>query len=300
MEPRTAADPLLLELQQKLELLKGKLAAANPTVAAARLKTFDESLTRDLIDDMYRLRDVTTPREITLDDIPPRLRERFVGKTGKWLIRAFAKESLWEYEALQDFVNAIRTVDPEATGKPFGTLEGLRCMKQGFEWAGLYALVAIIAVLFVDFRNLRHVLIALAPLAMGMIFSLGILHLCGLALNPANMIAFPLILGVGADNGVHVLHDYLSSNRQQGYTLGRAIGRGVFVKALTAIFGFATLMLSSHRGLASLGLILTLGVSCCMVTALVFLPAVLRLLSVKQPSAPQFEEQPTEDRRLAA
>src|SRR5207244_8802657 len=93
-------------------------------------------------------------------------------------------------------------------------------------------------------------------------------------LNPANMIAFPLILGVGADNGVHVLHDY-RGRRHGSYFLTSSTGRGIMVAALTTILGFGTLMIASHRGLASLGLILTLGVTCCMLTALVFLPALL-------------------------
>src|SRR6184192_927717 len=118
------------------------------------------------------------------------------------------------------------------------------------------------------------------------------------------MIAFPLILGVGADNGVHVLHDYLSRRRGQKYTLNHSTGRGIMVAALTTILGFGTLMLSHHRGLASLGLCLTLGVTCCMLTALVFLPAVLRLLSIhrlareKEPAAPPVEV--PQERRLAA
>ena len=82
-------------------------------------------------------------------------------------------------------------------------------MKNGFQRAGLYALLVIVLVLLLDFRSLRHTLIALAPLALGVLLTLGIMGLFGVPLNPANMIAFPLILGVGVDNGVHVLHDYL-------------------------------------------------------------------------------------------
>src|SRR5205807_2132963 len=82
-------------------------------------------------------------------------------------------------------------------------------MKSGFEWAGLYAFLAIVVVLLCDFRSPKHALIALTPLVMGLVLALGILGLFGLPLNPANMIAFPLILGVGVDNGVHLLHDYL-------------------------------------------------------------------------------------------
>jgi hypothetical protein len=132
---------------------------------------------------------------------------------------------------------------------------------------------------------------------MGMVLSLGVLGLCGLPLNPANMIALPLILGVGIDNGVHVLHDYLLRRREGQSTISRAIGRGVLVKALTTMIGFGTLMVSSHRGLFGLGFILTLGVGCCMLTALVFLPAVLRLLGAeKKPLGNGRRDQ----RRLAA
>src|SRR5262249_19536534 len=191
----------------------------------------------------------------------------------------------WDYRPLQHFVNQIRTVDPEATGAPFGTLEGLKAMKHGFQWAGVYAFLAIFVVLLLDFRSLKHTLISLAPLAMGLIAALGVMGLCGLPLNPANMIAFPLILGVGADNGVHVLHDYLSRSRGHVYTLNHSTGQGIMVAALTTVLGFGTLMISCHRGLAGLGLVLTLGVTCCMLTALVFLPAVLRVLSTRQQAA---------------
>jgi uncharacterized protein len=115
-------------------------------------------------------------------------------------------------------------------------------------------------------------------LVMSVVLTLGILGLFGVPLNPANMIAFPLILGVGVDNGVHVLHDYLIQRAEGRSTISYAIGRGVLVKALTSMIGFGTLMISSERGLAGLGLILTLGVACSMLSALVFLPAVLHLI----------------------
>jgi predicted RND superfamily exporter protein len=95
------------------------------------------------------------------------------------------------------------------------------------------------------------------------------------------MIAFPLMIGVGVDNGVHVLHDYLSHRRDGPYTLTYTTGQGIFVAALTTILGFGTLMISRHRGLFSLGFILTLGVTCSMLGALIFLPATLRLMSLR-------------------
>jgi hopanoid biosynthesis associated RND transporter like protein HpnN len=272
--------PMAAQLRQQLRLLQEKLAACDGGLAAKRLKDLEDKMTRDLAEDLHRLRDVCSPAAITMDDIPASFRQRYIGRSGKWLLCVFAKDSLWEFEPLQHFISQVQTVDPEATGKPFTTLEGLRAMKNGFLMAGVYAAIAMILVLLLDFRSWRYTLLALAPLVMGLAATLGIMTLCGINFNPANMIAVPLILGVGADNGVHVLHDFRS--RGAGvYNLSRSTGRGIMVAALTTILGFGTLMISNHRGIYSLGLALTLGVSCCMLTALVFLPALLRLQSLR-------------------
>ena len=93
---------------------------------------------------------------------------------------------------------------------------------------------------------LRLALLSLCATLGGMIATLGFMAMFGFSLNPANMIAFPLILGVGADNGVHVLHDYRERDRRRRYQLGRATGRGIMVAALTTILGFGTLMIAQH------------------------------------------------------
>jgi len=269
------ADPALTTAMADLRRV---LDATPPDVAAIRLREFERRLLRDLAADLHSLRDVCQPTPITMADVPTDLRERYVGTNGQYLVRAFAKESLWNFEALRNFTTAALTVDPGATGKSFRTLEGLRAMKVGFEMAGLYALLAIVLVLTLDFRRLSSLLLALLPLAIGMLLTLGVMGLFGVPLNPANLIALPLIVGVGVDNGVHVLHDFRSRDRSRRYRLGSATGRGVMVAALTTILGFGTLMLARHRGMASLGLALTLGVSFCMFASLVLLPALLKLL----------------------
>ena len=276
-------EPLLHDLRRSLVALREKIEEASPRQAEIRLQDFEQRMTADLIGDLYRLRDCSKPGTISLNDMPTDFRDRYVSSNGNWLLRVFGKDSLWEYGPLEHFCKVIQTVDPEATGKPFTTLEGLKGMRLGYLWAGLYALLAIVFVLAADFRKPSHVLIALAPLAMGMLATLGIMGLFQLPLNPANMIAFPLIIGAGVDNAVHVLHDYLS--RQGGgrrYLMSHTIGQGIFVRDLTTILGFGLLMISRHQGLFGLGLLLTLGVTCCMISALVFLPAVLRIASKKR------------------
>jgi hypothetical protein len=270
---------LLAEVKRSLVELGREMLQTPAEQSAHLLQRFDQRLAEDLAESLHHLRDVAHPALITLADLPPALRERYIGKSGTWLLRVFARDDLWDFEPLEQFTRTIREVDAEATGKPFGTVEGLKAMKNGLERAGLYAFAVIVLVLWVDFRRLRTTLLALTPLVLGVVLSVGMLGLLGLPLNPANMIAFPLILGVGVDNGVHVLHDYLIRRREGRDGVSRAIGRGVLVKALTTMIGFGTLMISTERGLAGLGFILTLGVGCSMLSALLLLPAALTLLS---------------------
>jgi hopanoid biosynthesis associated RND transporter like protein HpnN len=272
------AEPVLPEdARGALGMLHDRLVGASASV----LQAFDERLAQDLAEDLHQLADVSTPEPITVDDLPTPLRERYVSPNGKYLLRVFARDCLWDFQPLEHFTEQIRTVDPEATGKPFGTVEGLKAMKDGLIRAGAYAFIVIAAVLLIDFRGPRYTLLALAPLVLGVLLTLGVMGALGFPLNPANMIAFPLILGVGVDNGVHVLHDYLMRRDPSG-GVSKAIGRGVLVKALTTMIGFGTLMISSERGLSGLGFILTLGVCCSMLTALLLLPAVLSLMTKRQ------------------
>ncbi len=285
LEARPAMPKLLEEVRRSLNVLLGRLAASDERLVAERIRVFEERLAGDLAEDLHRLRDVSTPAAIVLADLPSGLCERYVGASGKWLLRVFAKECLWEFEPLQHFVTRIREVDPAATGKPFGTVEGLVAMKDGLRRAGVYAFGVIVAVLLLDFRSVPRTLVAVAPLALGVAMTLGIMGLADVPLNPANMIAFPLILGVGVDNGVHVLHDWLLRRAEGRSTISHAIGRGVLVKALTTMIGFGTLMISTERGLAGLGLILTLGVCCSMLSALILLPAALRFFAGEKATA---------------
>lgn len=282
--PAAIPEPLASDPSTVCEQLKGLngipaaplIAILTEPTASERLREFDRRMRLDLLEDLKELRAVSHGHPITVYDLPKSFRERYIGRNGEYLVRAFAAESLWEFDKLQTFTTAATTADGGATGKSFRTLEGLRQMKAGFERAGLLALGVIVLVLWLDFRSGPRVLLGLFPLVVGIVATLGVMGLAGVPLNPANLIALPLIVGVGVDNGVHVLHDYSEKLPGKLYRLGAATGRGIAVAALTTILGFGTLILARHRGMASMGLVLALGVAFCMVAALVLLPALLR------------------------
>ena len=146
-------------------------------------------------------------------------------------------------------------------------------MKQSFEKSALYALIVISALLLFDFRSIRYTLLAMLPLAVGLAQTFGLLGLLGIPLNPANMMALPLLLGISVDEGVHIVHDFLDQKGK--YKISQSTAVAVLVDSLTTIVGFGSLMVASHQGLQSLGRVLTIGVTCCLFTSLIMLPALM-------------------------
>ena len=119
---------------------------------------------------------------------------------------------------------------------------------------------------------------AIIPPAIGMLMMFGILTICGIPLNPANLIILPLIIGIGVDNGVHVLHDF-HSKPNEVYSPSPSMVNAITLTQTTSMVGFGSMMISAHRGLHSLGIVLTIGVACCVFMTLVTLPAFLAWIS---------------------
>jgi uncharacterized protein len=256
-----------------LERVRESLRTKGPDECYRALAAFQQRAAGDLLSRLHGLSAVANPESPALDDLPPSLVERFVGSSGRHLLKIYGRGDIWNFESLERFVREVRSVDPRATGNPLQAYEASLEMKRSYEQAGMWALAVILVVLWLDFRNLTHAFLAVLPLALGMAQMLGLMGMVGIDLNPANLIGIPLILGIAVDYGVHVVHDYLE--RPGPYRMSASTANAVLVDALTTILGFGALMVASHRGLESLGRVLTLGVTTCTVTSLVFLPAVL-------------------------
>ena len=130
--------------------------------------------------------------------------------------------------------------------------------------------------LVLNFRSVVFTILALVPPVLGGLLSYGILATLGISFNPANLILLPLILGIGVDDGVHVLHDFHSQSG--GYRLSPSTMNAIVLTSLTSMIGFGSMMIAAHRGLYSVGLVLVIGVGSCLFVSLVPLPAILTVL----------------------
>jgi predicted RND superfamily exporter protein len=141
-----------------------------------------------------------------------------------------------------------------------------------------YVLMTLTLVSFLDLSGFLNILLSLMPPIVGAILTLGTLGIMHVDLNPANLIILPLILGIGVDNGVHVMHDFRLQKLGE-YRTSPSLINALFLTSMSNMAGFASMILAAHRGLKSIGLVLTIGVGCCLFISVVLLPALLTLWS---------------------
>ena len=284
----------LLSLRDTITNLRKRMLGGEPDAMAGKLAAFQQALFRDVRETFQALQHQDNRDRMRVEDLPRALRDRFVGVTGKYLLQVYPKHDVWERENQKEFIHQLRqALDPNNTNKPIITgtpvqlYEYTTLLKKSYEEAAWYALGAIAILVFIHFRSLASVLLALLPVAVGSIWLGGIMGLLNIPFNPANIMILPLIIGIGVTNGIHILNRFAEEKTPS--ILAKSTGKAVLVSGLTTIAGFGSLMLAKHQGIESLGYVMSIGVATCMVAGLTLLPAVLTLLIrrrllTKQPS----------------
>lgn len=246
---------------------------ADPESTTQNLAAFDEALGAMLEREMKRVNRALAVGPMTVAELPDELRARFVSERGRFAVYAVPKISIWDRPALGRFLDELRAIAPEVTGFPETFYENADRIRSGFLRAAMYATFAVIFLLSIDLRRPSHVAAAMIPVGLGAVWMLGAMNVVDLPYNLANIVGLPLVIGVGIDNGVHILHRY----RECGSVRLAAVetGGAVTLSSLTTMVGFGSLAFASHRGYASLGQILFIGVGACWVATLTVLLATL-------------------------
>lgn len=252
-------------------------AAQDGREVGRRLAGFGQRLAADFADKVRLLRRNVGAPPLEVGTLPASVRDRYVGESGRLLLRVYPRGDIWGRGATGRFIEALRRVDPDVTGPPVHTFEASRALTRGYGQAGLYALVAIFALSAVFFRHVGHAALSMVPLLAGAGWTVGLMAALGMDFNLANLFALPLILGMGVDNGMNLVARFREEGGRR-FVLDTAVGKSMLLASLTTIAGFGVLLLAQHRGIASLGLLLTIGTSNILLASLTLLPALLLLL----------------------
>ena len=213
--------------------------------------------------------------EMTLREVlPDAVRKRLMAGSGRFLVSLVPAGDVWNPEGMANFVDAVRRVDPDVTGVPITQYESLRDMRRSFITMGLLALVLVTILVWADFRSIRATLVTMIALLVGLVWTVGIAALVGVSFNVANFFAIPILLGLGVDSGIHLMHRLRETS---GASIS-GTAKAVVITAITTGIGFGSLVFANHRGLQSLGALMAIGSLCCLASTLVLLPSLARRL----------------------
>jgi hopanoid biosynthesis associated RND transporter like protein HpnN len=244
------------------------LAKADPSVRQRAETVFVQPLKTTLDD----LRNLLKAQMITVDNLPKNLARDWVTPDGKAHVDVAPKGDANNNAVLVAFAHAVQSVAPDATEGPISILEARRTVVTAFIVAGACALLSISIILLITLRRVSDVLLTLIPLLMAGVVTLEICVLVGLPLNFANIIALPLLLGVGVAFKIY----YIMAWREgQTNLLESVLTRAVTFSACTTATAFGSLWLSSHPGTSSMGKLLAISLMTTMAAAALFQPILM-------------------------
>jgi hopanoid biosynthesis associated RND transporter like protein HpnN len=244
-------------------------AIASPDAVLQRLQTV---LLSGLTNELRQLRLTLSATKVTMADLPPELVRSWVAPDGTARAEIFPAGDANNNDVLRKFVAAVRAIVPDATGTPVSIQESSQTIVHAFLTAGILATIGITILLAITLRRVYDVAVALAPLLLAALFTLATTVIIGMPLNFANIIALPLLLGIGVAFDIYFVMNW-RAGRDNPLQSGTA--RAIVFSALTTTSAFGSLVLSSHPGTSEMGRLLSIEMFYTLACVLLIMPALL-------------------------
>jgi len=223
---------------------------------------------------MERLRLQLTARPVTMGDLPPDIRRRYVAPTGEVRVEVLPAMDVRETDARRDFVEAVAALDGRLAGGAYAVMSAADVVSDAMIQATITAFILGALLIFALIRSAAFTAMVMTPLAFAALLTVATGVLVGLPFNFANVIVLPLLIGLGVDSAIHLVMR-MRRMRQAGELFATSTPRAVLLSALTTLASFGSLALSDHRGTASMGELLMIAIGYTLVATLVVLPALM-------------------------
>jgi uncharacterized protein len=258
-------------------LQKFKAILHNPLKGFMAVEILEKNLLSNLPGLFGRLETSLRASTFGLSDLPRDLVDQYVAVDGRYRIQVFPRENVLDRQALARFVKSVQGVAPDATDAPVTIYESGMAVVSSFQQATLYALVAITIFLLFEMRSFFSTGMVLMPLVLAMLLTGAASVLLHIPLNFANVIVVPLLLGTGVHSGIIFILRYQTEPPQTGNMLQTSTARAILFSSLTTMISTSSLSFSVHRGISSMGIILTICFGFLIIATLILLPALLEL-----------------------
>jgi len=222
-------------------------------------------------------------KPINLEDLPASILDRYSNKTrDQFLVTVFPRSNIWQdANFFNRFVDDLERVSDRATGFPPVFRALIDIVGRDGRNSLLLTLIIIFLLLWADFRSTLYALMAMIPLAIGVLWMIGLMHLTGQQLNIMNIMGLPMILGIGIDDGVHIIHRWLIEGKGEIYNVFASTGKAILLTSLTTMLAFGSMVFSIWRGFGQLGGALFIGVGACFLTTVIILSGIIGVIERK-------------------
>ncbi|WP_333872834.1 MMPL family transporter [Methylobacter sp.] len=261
----------LQQLQQRIEaFMKQTDTTQTPTASYIQL---EKNILGLLPFTIERLRTSLTAIPFELADLPAEIKSHWVSANGLYRVLITPEKDQNRPENLKEFVTQVQTVDNTVSGLPIINQAGGDAIVKAFINAFSGAFIAIVVLLLLMYRNVRKTLLVIMPLLLAALLTGATNVLLDNPFNFANIIALPLLLGMGIDSSILIMHRHHSSSGEDENLLQSSTTRGIIFSSITTLCSFSSLAFTAHQGMASMGLVLAIGLTFTVMCSLIVLPA---------------------------
>ena len=226
---------------------------------------------------------MATVENIKFEDLPLSILDRYSNRNrNQFLMTIFPSGNMWQdIDYLNRFTNDLDRVSEKVTGMPPVMKELISVIGNDGKNAALLTILVVFMLLWLDFRKIKYAVIAMIPLVAGFVWMVGLMKLTGMQLTVVNVMGLPMIIGIGIDYGVHVVHRWRIEETGKVNKIFASTGKAILLSALTTMLAFGSLVFSIWRGFGSLGAAMFIGVGACFLSTVIILSGIIGLLERK-------------------
>lgn len=262
-------------IQELLQIVE----ADNPS-SSNGLSQFQQNFAPYFRDSVIKM---SSTEPIQMNDLPVTILDRYSNTArNQFLITVYPAGTIYDGEFLNRFVDDVERISPKATGTPPLFVALLRIWGRDGRNAVLLTLAVVFFLLWVDFRKPYYALMGMVPLALGAFWMVGLMNLTGVPLSMMSVMGIPLIIGIGIDDGVHIMHRWKREGKGKIRIIYSSTGKAILLTSLTTMFAFGSLLFSAFPAFGQFGGALFLGVAACFLTSVIVLPGILGIIERKK------------------
>ncbi len=263
-------------ISELIHLLEG-----NRKIATVGLKRFQKEFAPYFKESVLRM---SSAQMISLRDLPTSILDRYANQArSQFLVAVFPAGNIWQDKGyLERFVSDLEKVSRKATGMAPVMKALFDVVAKDGKKAVMLSIAVIFMLLWLDFRKLGYALLAMIPLTAGAFWMVGVMKLVGMQLTVMNIMGLPMIIGIGIDDGVHIIHRWRIEGRGMVKKIFASTGKAILLTSITTMLAFGSLIFSVWRGFASLGGAMFIGVGTCFLSTVIILSGIIGLLERKR------------------